>query len=110
MIIVTSLDHTLCADAPGLVASTRFPVERRTFKIHNVEAALLALEEHGCQIHVSADEIVNGVRSSTLQLLWILLSRCQVIYPPPPWAELMDVSVQFLTPQHCHQALEHSQC
>jgi len=65
---------------PGLVASTHFPAERRPLKVHNVETALLALEEHGCRVQVPADEVVNGVRSSTLHLLWSLLSCFQVCF------------------------------
>ena len=61
-----------------LVASTHFPADRRPYQLQNVEAALFAAEEAGCTLDVRGEDIVNGVRSTTLNLLWTLLSSFQV--------------------------------
>lgn len=36
------------------------------------------MEEHGCPVELRGEDIVNGVRASTLTLLWNLLSNFQV--------------------------------
>ncbi len=62
-----------------LVASTHFPADRRPYQLQNVEAALFAAEEAGCSLDIRGEDIVNGVRSTTLNLLWTLLSNLQVL-------------------------------
>ena len=68
----------MLAGQSKLVASTHFPAERRPYQLQNVEAALFAAEEAGCSLDVRGEDIVNGVRSTTLTLLWTLLSNFQV--------------------------------
>ena len=66
------------AEETGLVAATYLPADRRPQQIQNVESALLAMEEQGCLVTVRADDIVNGIRDKTLELLWLVIRDFQV--------------------------------
>lgn len=67
----------LFADADGVVAATFFPADRRPQQIQNVETALLVMEEVGCTVSTRADDVVNGVRDKTLELLWTIIHSLQ---------------------------------
>lgn len=70
------------AGEEGLIAATICPAERRTQRIQNIDLALLALEDQGCQLGVTADDIANGARDKTLELVWIFASEMQVCGAP----------------------------
>lgn len=52
-------------------------------QLSNVEAALFAMEEAGCRVDLRGENVVNGVRSTTLSLLWTLIRDFQVSLASP---------------------------
>ena len=82
------------SDAGLLFDAARFPASRRPDRLHNVELALKSLERGGMDLKgvekVIAAAIVDGERTSTLNLLWKLVLQHEI----PRMADCAQISME----------------